>query len=103
MKRGSAPAARRVPLCSGLVHKGLTVRTFFLRRIDLVGADADGVQGAVVGASRMVGAVFDGALNGFVCIAEFHEKYLLLLAVVQRRAELICSICRCVQKIRNRI
>jgi hypothetical protein len=37
-----------------------------------VRADLDGVQCAVVGVFRMVGAVFDGTLDAVIFLIEFH-------------------------------
>lgn len=52
-----------------LVYKGFAVGAFLLGGIHLMGADLDGVQGAVVGAARVMCTVVNRTLNGFIFAA----------------------------------
>lgn len=59
--------------------EGLTVGTLIHSRIQLMGANHDFVQRAIVFTLTMVGTLLDGTLDALVCIAIHHISSFLLV------------------------
>lgn len=82
--------------------EGVAVGAFGLGGVDLVRADLDLIQRAVVLGIAVILAFLDGAFDGGVCIAAagriFHEKSVLSRFIASSGKDSICKIKRFMQK-----